>query len=79
MHISLTQELEHLIRLKVDSGVYNSASEVVGESLRLMRERDAMHSRLQAEIDLGWNQLQRGEGTSVNSEDEFQTLANGTR
>lgn len=40
MHVSLTPQLERLVREKVESGLYNNASEVVREALRLMVERD---------------------------------------
>ena len=40
MHISLTPQLEDLIQKKVASGVYNNASEVVREALRLFEEYD---------------------------------------
>src|SRR6185437_6206822 len=43
-----TPELEHYIRRKVESGLYNNASEVVREALRLLvgREgKDALRSR----------------------------------
>ena len=40
MNVNLTPQLEELVRAKVDSGMYNSASEVVREALRLMDEQD---------------------------------------
>jgi antitoxin ParD1/3/4 len=40
MNVSLTPDLENLIREKVDTGLYASASEVVREALRLMVEHD---------------------------------------
>jgi antitoxin ParD1/3/4 len=40
MHVSLTPKLEELVRRKVDSGLYNNASEVIREALRLMAARD---------------------------------------
>jgi len=40
MNISLTPHLEELIREKVASGSYNSASEVVREALRLLEQAD---------------------------------------
>jgi len=40
MNVSLTPELEDLVRDKVKSGRYGSATEVVGEALRLMIQRD---------------------------------------
>jgi antitoxin ParD1/3/4 len=36
LSVNLTDRLERLVREKVDSGLYNSASEVVREALRLM-------------------------------------------
>lgn len=40
MNVSLTPELEKLVAHKVDTGLYNSASEVVREGLRLLQQRD---------------------------------------
>jgi antitoxin ParD1/3/4 len=40
MNISLTPHLEEMIREKVASGSYNSASEVVREALRLLEQAD---------------------------------------
>ena len=40
MHISLTENLESLVKSKAESGLYNNASEVVREALRLMHQRD---------------------------------------
>jgi antitoxin ParD1/3/4 len=42
MNINLTPQLEDLVRKKVSSGLYNSASEVVREALRLMAARDGL-------------------------------------
>jgi antitoxin ParD1/3/4 len=40
MNVNLTPQLEDLVRAKVSSGLYTSASEVVREALRLMQEKD---------------------------------------
>ena len=40
MNVSLTPDLEKFISGKVESGRYNSASEVVREALRLLEEHD---------------------------------------
>ncbi len=40
MHVSLTPKLEEWVRNKVESGLYNNASEVVREALRLLHEHD---------------------------------------
>jgi putative addiction module CopG family antidote len=44
MNINLTPQLEDLVRQKVASGLYTSASEVVREALRLMDEKDRLLS-----------------------------------
>lgn len=40
MNVSLTPKLEAFIRRKVASGLYNNASEVIREALRLLVERE---------------------------------------
>src|SRR5688572_10610190 len=40
MNISLTPKLEKYVRKKVASGLYNNASEVMREALRLLVERE---------------------------------------
>jgi len=42
MNVNLTPQLEALVRRKVASGLYNSASEVVREALRLMEGQDRL-------------------------------------
>ena len=44
MNVNLTPQLEEMVRHKVDSGLYTSASEVVREALRLMEERDRLRA-----------------------------------
>ena len=44
MNINLTPQLEELVRAKVTSGLYNSASEVVREALRLMERDDQLRA-----------------------------------
>ena len=44
MNVNLTPPLEDLVRSKVASGLYTSASEVVHEALRLMDEQDRLRA-----------------------------------
>jgi antitoxin ParD1/3/4 len=44
MNINLTPQLEKLVRQKVSSGLYNSASEVVREALRMMEAQDQLRA-----------------------------------
>ena len=53
MNVSLTPELEKMVGEKVKSGLYNSASEVVRESLRLLKEQDDFKARRLEEFAAG--------------------------
>ena len=57
MNVNLTDQLEAFVRDKVDSGLYNSASEVVRDALRLLEEQDqfrkAKLEALRVEIQKG--------------------------
>jgi antitoxin ParD1/3/4 len=65
MNISITPELEKLVNTKVESGMYQSASEVVREALRLLAERDELRrtrrQKLEQDIQAGLDQIARGE------------------
>lgn len=65
VHISLTSELEQIVREKVASGFYNNASEVVREALRQMVKNDELErlklERLREAVAIGAEQAERGE------------------
>lgn len=62
MNISLTPQLEDLVRAKVDSGLYNNASEVVREALRLLDEHERFRAEaFRAAALQGFAQLDQGE------------------
>jgi antitoxin ParD1/3/4 len=60
MKMSLTRELEQLIDQKVKSGKYETASEVIREGLRLLKERDAFEA-LRRDVRAGFEQIERGD------------------
>ena len=62
MNVSLTPELERLVNEKVESGLYPTASEVVREALRLLKERNQAREQLRTDVLAGFHQLVRGEG-----------------
>jgi antitoxin ParD1/3/4 len=72
MHISLTPELESRIKAKVDSGLYNNASEVIREALRFMdTHEDWIHeiklAHLREQLKVGIDQLDGAEGIAIES------------
>lgn len=70
MNVNLTPQLEELVRSKVASGLYTSASEVVREALRLMDEQDRLRAakleQLRDDIHQGLNS---GPSKAWNAED----------
>ncbi len=75
LNVSVTPELADFVNEKVTSGIYPSASEVVGASLRLFKEQEELRrvreEELRKEIAIGTEQLERGEGTVYASAKEF--------
>jgi len=59
MNVSLTPRLEAMVKQKIASGLYNSASEVVREALRLMEQQDRLRAakfdQLRQDIQEGLN------------------------
>jgi antitoxin ParD1/3/4 len=79
MHISLTPELESRIKSKVESGLYNNASEVIREALRFMdTHEDWIHqvklALLRDQLKIGTDQLDSGEGIAIESKAMLDSL-----
>jgi antitoxin ParD1/3/4 len=57
LKVNLTPELEAMVRDKVATGLYSSASEAVREALRVMEEKDRFNKmkidQLRADIQAG--------------------------
>jgi len=72
MNVSLTKELENFVSELVASGMYYSASEVVRDGLRLLKEQEALKKirteELRAEILRGFEQSQNGESKPLDIE-----------
>ena len=81
MHISLTPELESRIRAKVETGLYNNASEVIREALRFMESHkewiyEVKLARLREQLQTGIDQLDQSHGINIKSASELETLIN---
>lgn len=75
-NIALTPHLDEYVQKKIDSGRYQSASEVVRESLRLMEEEEEDRQKgleeLREKIRVGYEQAMRGE--TVDGETVFAEI-----
>jgi antitoxin ParD1/3/4 len=80
MNVNLTPRLVAMVRQKVESGLYNSASEVVREALRLLEERDHLRdlrlTELRREIQRG---LESGESRELESRRSKQKAGAGSQ
>ena len=63
MNISLTPLLEDYVKTKVDSGLYKSASEVIREGLRALRETE-----IDAKLKAGLAQVENGDTEPMNAD-----------
>jgi len=85
MNVSLTPELETLVNEKVKSGNYNSASEVVREALRLLKEQDELkrirREELRREVMRGVTDIREGRSRTYESGEELaeQIIAEGKK
>ncbi len=81
MHVSLTEKLEDYVKSKVASGLYNNASEVVREALRMKiaaeESDEARLERLRAAVNLGWEQAERGEFADYSLEKSLARMRDG--
>ena len=72
MNVSLTPELDQFIAEKVKGGFYSSASEVIRESLRLLKQFDEVQKmklqQLREDIREGLESLDRGKGKPLDIE-----------
>lgn len=83
MHVSLTPELDQYVLGKVETGRYNSASEVVREALRIMQERDEVRSiqltEMRNKIQEGVHALEAGDSVEGSSQELFHAAISRSR
>jgi antitoxin ParD1/3/4 len=78
MDVTLTPDLEDLVREKVETGLYRDESEVIAEALRLLdrfdRGSEAAESTLRAAIQRGLDDYDAGRFTVINNEEELEAF-----
>ena len=83
-NITLPDELDRYVRERVESGLYEDSGELVREALRQkmfaeMSDAEKL-AALKAEIDVGWEQAERGELVKLDMEEikaEVRRRVNG--
>ncbi|MCI5130961.1 MAG: type II toxin-antitoxin system ParD family antitoxin [Candidatus Electrothrix sp. EH2] len=77
MNVSLTPELDRIVKKKVATGMYNSASEVIREALRFFHFHDDLQQQklelLKSEIRKGVHSLDAGKGVEM-TDDLFECI-----
>jgi antitoxin ParD1/3/4 len=74
MNISLTPELEKVVKAKVASGHYNNVSEVIREALRESIRSEEENRWLMREAAIGYFQLESQDLIQVSSKKDFKAL-----
>lgn len=69
MNVSLTPQLEKLIKNKVSSGSYHSSSEVIREALRLLDEQDTLRQMKYDQLKKDIAEGLQGESTPLDMEE----------
>jgi antitoxin ParD1/3/4 len=78
MGLSISPELQRLVEQQIASGKYRTSDEVLAEALRALSERDAEIADLRRELQIGIDELDRGEFDEFD-ESNIQELAEGVK
>jgi antitoxin ParD1/3/4 len=62
MHVNLSPEMESFVKDRVASGFYGNATEVIRDAIRRMQAEESRAAAWRAAIQLGDEQIERGEG-----------------
>jgi antitoxin ParD1/3/4 len=68
---SLPPELAQFVADQLAQGKYDSASDVVCDAVRLLREREERLTALRADVDQGISQLAAGEFVDLETDDDI--------
>lgn len=78
MKVALTEALERYVREQVASGLYEDTDEVIRDALRMKIRAEAGEQEklaaLRRDIDVGWQQAERGEFADYSLQDTLRRL-----
>lgn len=67
-------ELQHLIQAELAAGHYDSDEELLLEAVRLLTERNRRRQVLRRELQIGREQLDRGEGIELDNDEALEAF-----
>ena len=83
MNISLTSELAKIVHNKVESGLYNNASEVIRDAIRQLDANNELREikslYLREKLSKGLKQAEKGEFADYSIEDIIENLDNESK
>ena len=71
MTVEIPPDLQQFVHQVIDNGSFKSETEVVGQALRLLQQRQQKIEELRREIQPALDQLDRGEGIELKDEEEL--------
>jgi antitoxin ParD1/3/4 len=72
MTVEIPPDLQQFVHQVIDNGSFKSETEVVGQALRLLQQRQQKIEELRREIQPALDQLDRGEGIELKDEEELR-------
>ena len=66
---AIPSDLEHFVQQQVATGQYQSQDEVVVAGLQILREVKCRQAKLREQVQVGIDQLDRGEGIQLNQDE----------
>ena len=83
MNVSLTTELAEFVKQQVSGGMYQTASEVIRDGLRILKQREQFRQiqieELRKQVAIGIEQLERGEYVVMDENTFADIKAEGRR
>ena len=74
MTVEIPSDFQQFVHTVIDAGSFKNETEVVGEALRLLQERQRRIEELRREIQPALDQLDRGEGIEIKDEKELRAF-----
>lgn len=71
---ALSPDLAQFVHEELAAGKYESADQVLCEAVRLLRDRERRLEALRKDIDVGLDQLARGEGIKIKDEEQLRAF-----